>query len=144
MLILLLLSQGFGSCRQRENNNISTDQPLPATDTLYTLNISQPSYRQPLKEVEAVRQKKFVRITAREIINPASVAITFELYQLSGSKAQFLGSAAPYPADNPGSFIIATGGKLEADGILELRLKFPEDWNKNDRLEVKVTPLGFE
>lgn len=72
------------------------------------------------------------------------VAIAFELHQHTGSRVVFLGSAAPYPADNPGSFIIATGGRLETNGILELRLNFPEDWNKKDSLEVKITRLTFE
>jgi hypothetical protein len=143
-LVLLLSWPGAASCRQRENTGISTDQTLTATDSVYTLNISRPSFRQSLKEEQAVHQKKFVKVTAKEITNPALVAIAFDLYQLSGGRATFLGSAAPFPADNPGSFIIATGGRLETNGILELRLNIPEDWNKKDKLEVKISKLTLE
>ena len=97
-----------------------------------------------MKEADAARQKKFVRVTAKEIINPALVPITFDLYLVSGDKAEFLGSVAPYPANHPGSFIIATGNKLDTGGVLELRLTFPREWNRHDRLGVKISRLTLE
>lgn len=108
------------------------------------LTVINPSFRQSLKEVKNLRQKKFVRIKAIGIINPAQVAISFDLYYHLGDSSTFLGSVSPFPANNPGSYIIATGNKLENEGELELRLKFPEDWNRKDPLEVKVARPDFE
>jgi len=135
------------SCQQKGNGGRATNNnntSLTPADTVYTISSANPSFHQSLKEVESVRQKKFVRITATEIINPEQLAITFDLYYIAGDKTEFIGSVAPFPANNPGSFIIATGGKLDKQGELELRLKIPEDWNKKDRVEAKMKTLTFE
>ena len=133
------------SCQSKGNGGkASNNTTLHSTDTIYTISSMNPSFQQTLKDVASAGQKKFVRITAREIINPAQLAITFDLYYITGNKTEFLGSVAPFPSDNPGSYIIATAGKLKSDGELELRLKFPEDWNKKDRLEVKFKKLTLE
>lgn len=144
MLILLLVWLGNICCRHSENRSKSNHWSLPAADTVHTLSAAHPSFRQRLEQTDEVRKKKFVRITAREIINPVLVPVSFDLYRISRGKTEFLGSVAPYPADNPGSFIIATSGRLATGDVLELRLTFPEDWNKKDRLEVKITWLAFE
>jgi len=133
------------SCQPKGNGGkASNNTSLPSADTIYTISPTNPSFRQSLKEVASVGQKKFVRITTKEIINPAQLAITFDLYYIAGNKTEFLGSVAPFPSDNPGSYIIATAGKLNSEGELELRLKFPEDWNKKDRLEVRIKKLILE
>jgi hypothetical protein len=113
-------------------------------DTLYTVNATHTSFRVSLKEIGQLHQKKFVRIHATKIINPKLIAITFNLYYISRGHEEFLGSVAPFPANNPGSFIIATRDKLTKEGELELRLNFPKDWNKKDSLEVKIQRLSFE
>ncbi len=143
---ILLLSWLISvSCQQKGNGQKTSNQtPLPSADTVYTLGLSHSSFRQLISEKDNPKQKKFVRLTATEIHNPAQVSITFELYYVSGNKKILLGSVAPFPANNPGSFIIATGGRIEKEGELELQLKFPEDWDKQYRITVKMKPLTFE
>lgn len=129
-LLAMLLTALVGvSCGQK-----------PMADSVYTVNASKPSFRQPVKAAD----KKFVRIIVDSITNPAEVAISFELYWVSDGKSQLVGVVSPFPANNPGSFIIATGGKLTGNGELELRLAFPKQWNKKDVVEIKVRPLRLE
>jgi hypothetical protein len=133
------------SCQQGSssvNHNHST-QPLSG-DTVYALNTTNPIIRVSMKELGEPRQKKFVRINASQIINPALVPITIRLYYMTAGKEEFLGSVAPFPANNPGSFIIATKGILTREGILELRLNFPQDWDRKDSLELRIETLKLE
>jgi hypothetical protein len=134
------------SCQQKTNGGRSSNNAssLATADTVYTINAVNSSFRQPVKDLSTVRQKKFVRITANEIINSSELPISFDLYFISGNETVFLGSVAPFPASNPGSYIIATGGKVNKEGELELRLKLPDNRNKNDRVEVKMKRLEFE
>ncbi len=144
LLITLLTSMAVISCGQSGNGQQATNRHQPMADSIYTIDAARPSFRQPIKIADKASEKKFVRITVDSIRNPAAVAISFEVYWHAEGKSQLLGMVSPFPADNPGSFVVATGGKLTGNGELELRLKFPEGWNKKDTLEVKMSRLRIE
>lgn len=141
LLITLLTSMVVVSCGQSGNGQQAIDRHQPMADSIYTIDAARPSFRQPIKIAGKASEKKFVRITVDSIKNPAAVAISFEVYWHAEGRSQLLGMVSPFPADNPGSFIVATGGKLTGNGELELRLKLPEQWNKKDAVQVKVRPL---
>lgn len=144
LLISLLTSMVVVSCGQSGNGQQATGRHKPMADSIYTIDATRTSFRQPIKIAEKAGGKKFVRITVDSISNPAAVAISFEVYWHAEGRSQLLGMVSPFPADNPGSFIVATGGKLTGNGELELRLKLPEQWNKKDMLKVKMKPLRIE
>jgi len=132
-------------CQHQSNSHITPNTvTVPPADTMYTIDVSNPSFRQAIWSKEKVEEKKFVRISVKEIVNPSQVAISFDLYYVEGDKKEMLGSVAPFPANNPGSYIIATSGKIRLQGQLELILRYPGDWNKNDKLSMKVDPLTLE
>jgi hypothetical protein len=116
---------------------------LPNSDSIYTISPAQLSFSQAVQITDSLSKKKFVRITVTSIINPDMVPITFELYWQSEGKNELLGSVAPFPANNPGSFIIATAGKLRTKGRLELRLGLPSEFKNKNKLEVKIRKLEF-
>src|SRR5688572_11540666 len=108
------------SCGQSGNGQQAIDRHQPMADSIYTIDAARPSFRQPIKIADKAGEKKFVRITVDSIRNPASVAISFEIYWHAKGRSQLLGMVSPFPADNPGSFVVATGGKLTGNGELEL------------------------
>ncbi|WP_262245556.1 hypothetical protein [Parapedobacter soli] len=113
-------------------------------DSIHITTLSQPSFRQRIRDVEMTGRNKFVRVTVDSIFNPNVVAISFELYWHAAGRTQFLGAVAPFPADYPGSFIVATDGKLAGDGQLEFRLVLLDSRDKGAPLKVLVRPLKLE
>jgi hypothetical protein len=130
-------------CNPHENKRGSNKMSLPNSDSIYTISPAQLSFSQAVQITDSLSKKKFVRITVTSIINPDMVPITFELYWQSEGKNELLGSVAPFPANNPGSFIIATAGKLRTKGRLELRLGLPSEFKNKNKLEVKIRKLEF-
>ncbi|HEV8270409.1 MAG TPA: hypothetical protein VGQ04_03830 [Chitinophagaceae bacterium] len=133
-----------GYCNQHESKRGSNTISLPNSDTIYTISPAQPAFSQAVQITDSFSKKKFVSITVANIINPDLVPITFELYWQSEGKNELLGSVAPFPANNPGSFLIATAGKLRTDGRLELRLGLPPEFKNKNKLEVKIRKLKIE
>lgn len=144
-LILMMYGLLTVCCQQKTQSQIPSNVvTVPTSDSIYSIDLSNTSFRQAIGAKEKIEEKKFVRITVKEIVNPAQVAISFDLYYVEGEKKEMLGSVAPFPANNPGSYIIATSGKIRTQGLLELNLRYPGDWNKNDKLSLKINPLTLE
>jgi len=80
----------------------------------------------PVTAAAAARRSKFVIVRIGEITNPARAPLTFAVaFRSSGNDLIQLGSFSLYPSDNPGRFIVATRGKVAANGHIVLALKDP-------------------
>lgn|GEM_PF-5805998 len=132
------------TCCQLQGSRTGPNAVPEAMDSIYTLHPGSPSMTQALHQEKDLPLKRFARITITGIKNPAQVAISLELYYESGSQIEMLGSVSPFPADNPGSFLIATSGKLEKEGFLRLKLRFPDDWDRKSIVELKVERMRLE
>jgi hypothetical protein len=88
------------------------------------LDTKTPSITLPIKESgEAIASAKFVRVEVVEVRNPNRYALTFEVhYQPKNGTKVNLGSFSLFPADNPGTFIVATQGKIKQGGSLVLTM----------------------
>lgn len=85
-----------------------------------------PELSWPVTAAAAARRPKFVIVRIGKITNPAHAPLTFAVaFRSSGNDLFELGSFSLYPSDNPGRFIVATQGKVAADGHIILALKDP-------------------
>jgi hypothetical protein len=120
---LLLLLCGSSHCApadpsQTTKVNSASDSPFIYLDT------KNPSVTQPIKEKgETVANAKFVQVEVAEVRNPNRYALTFEVhYQPKDGPKVKLGSFSLFPADNPGTFIVATQGKVKQGGAIVITM----------------------
>ena len=147
LIFIFTLQLSWLSCTSCKHgtNGARTEEATPSqNDTVFSLTAENPSFSQRVSQEEAKRNYKFVRINVDEIVNPKSLPITFDLYWHTGEKTEFLGSVSPFPADKPGSFIVATGGKVVGEGQMELRLGLRDIEKDLESLKVRVKRLRFE
>ena len=64
-------------------------------------------------------------------------------YQSGKEPQTTLGSFSLFPPDNPGSFIVATQGKVRPGGAIVLSLLIPAELDNRDTLRVAVKRLRF-
>jgi len=78
-------------------------------------------------EVTDPSQQKFVRVEILAVSNPARDPLSFEVrFRDSAGQEILLGSFTLFPADNPGTFLVATQGKLRAGGTVMVTMLAPQ------------------
>lgn len=87
---------------------------------------------------------RFVEVDISEVVNPKKIRLTFEVhYQpVRGERVQ-LGTFALFPPDNPGRFIVATGGRLRSGGAILLSMVPLDEVGPQDRAQVTVRSISF-
>jgi len=107
-------------------------------DSGFTFTVKNRSARQELpSDLRSPRDYKFVEVVVVDVINPKQHAVGFEVhYRPPNEETIFLGTFSLFPADNPGSFIVPTQGKLRSGGELILSLVLPEDVPASDALRI--------
>lgn len=79
---------------------------------------------------------KFVQIKIAEVINPRRTGITFNVeFKPDGQTRTALGTFSLYPADHPGTFIVATNGQVKSAGSVILT------FNTTDPVDPAVPPI---
>ena len=135
------------SVKQSDANTIRGDTDSNATksdDTLYNLDISNPSINQPIEPTNGVEGAKFVQVEVAEVLNPKKYALTFEVhYQPTSTARIYLGSFSLYPADNPGKFIVPTQGKVKNGGAIVLSMVIADKVDARDPVNVRVKKIKF-
>ena len=127
-------------------NNGNDNAVVKGDDTLYHLDNKKRSIVQPIepKKGEVFQDYKFVQVEVIEILNPKRYALSFEVrYQSRDGGKTYLGSFSPYPADNPGKFIVATQGKLRNEGAIILTLVIQDQMDTRDTINVTVKKMKF-
>ena len=87
-----------------------------------------------------------VEIDIADVVNPKRIRLTFEVhYQRESGNGEklLLGSFALYPPDNPGKFIVATGGRLRSGGAIVLSMRVLDEVGPEDRVRVTVRQISF-
>jgi hypothetical protein len=113
-------------------------------DTVYYLDAHKRSIVQPIEPKDfPMEGPKFVQIEVTKIVNPKMHSLTFEVsYQSKeGDVKTNLGSFSPFPADNPGTFIVPTQGKVKNRGAIILSLVIPDKIDPGDTVEVTVKKM---
>ena len=87
---------------------------------------------------------RFVEVDIAEVSNPKRIRLTFEVhYQDGNGERLLLGSFALYPPDNPGTFIVATRGRLRSGGSILLSMKVLDEVDTEDRVKVTVRRISL-
>jgi hypothetical protein len=64
---------------------------------------------------------RFVEVEVVEVFNPTLAGLSFEVFFDAADMPRVrLGTFSLFPADNPGTFIVATQGKVDRPGMLVL------------------------
>lgn len=149
LLLALCVSSDCGilSPSKQRNANTTTREtnarPGKSDDTLYYLEISSPSIRQPIEPLDdRVGAARFVQVEVAEVVNQKKYELTFKVdYQpLRGAKI-YLGSFSLYPADNPGKFIVATQGKVKNEGAIVLSMVIDHKVSSQDTVRVGIKKI---
>ena len=123
-----------GSSSESRPNMTSVEN----ADRGFTFTAKNTTARQELpSDLRSPEDYKFVEVVVVDVINPKQDAIRFEVhYRPPNEGTIFLGTFSLFPADNPGTFIVPTQGKLRSEGELILSLVLPEDVPVSDALRI--------
>lgn len=106
------------SCSAQDNRGSAS-----AGNLNYELSASASTVSHSIDATARQSLPKFVRVTLGTIANPTRASLSFQVYfrSVSGERIQ-LGTFSPFPADNPGVFIVSTQGKVAGKGVIEVSM----------------------
>ena len=91
-----------------------------------------------------VEKRKFVRVEVAKVVNPNRHFVAFEVrYRTGNEKEVNLGGFSLYPADNPGTFIVPTHGKVGSEGAIVLLLVLVDKIEPGDPLQIAIRRIRF-
>jgi hypothetical protein len=137
---LSLIAIAGTSCDSLDLSYRKSDPAAERGEAVYHLDSTKTSVAQPIEPRDKVEEgNKFVQVEVTEVVNPKRYAISFAVdYQLKSGTKMHLGDFGPYPADNTGTFIVPTQGKLKNEGAIVLSLVIPDKVEPGDALKVTV------
>jgi hypothetical protein len=140
LVTLLFLSVSIlGTC-------MASDGDTPFNNPMsYTLDTHNPVAIQFISQRElGGKSFKFIKIEVMEVVNPNKIPVSFSMhYHQKYQENIFLGTFSLFPPDNPGSFIIATSGKLQNEGCISLTLVPLESITSEQQIQVTTKPFSF-
>jgi hypothetical protein len=140
--LLLMLSAGC-SGRVLELSNTTAKNPTQPIQVKY-LDVQNPSVTRAIEAADRAETTKLVRVEIVEVQNPKRYAATFRVeYQPKAGEKIFLGAFSLYPSDQPGTFTVATHGKVKSEGSIVVSLIIPENIRDSDILKVGVRKIQF-
>jgi len=151
LIVFCVSSTSYGALDPAKQSNVNTIKQgitfnaNEGDDTVYKLDISNPSISQPIEpKTDDVERAKFVQVEVVEVVNPKKYALTFEVhYQPTSSAKIYLGSFSLYPADNPGKFIVPTQGKVKNEGAIMLSMVISNKIDPGDLVKIRVKRIRF-
>jgi len=131
--------QACGSSSESRSNMTSVEN----VDSGFTFTTKSRIARQNLpSDLRSPQDYKFVEVVVVDVVNPKQHAVRFEVhYRPPNEGAIFLGTFSLFPADNPGTFIVPTQGKLRSEGELILSLVLPEDFPASDAVRITTKKM---
>jgi len=145
---LCLIAVALSSCRAA-NSSYNLSRPVDdaqeqeKADLVLYLDLRTPTLTQKIAPADNLNPAcKFVQVEISKITNPKRYAIQFKLYYLPNHEEKvYLGSFSPYPADNPGKFIVATQGKVKDEGSLMLSMTLIDKAEPEDNVQVALRKM---
>jgi len=144
---LCLIAVALSSCRPANSTNNHPPGNDAITqenaDSLHYLDLRTPTVTQKIGPQDKLGPGcKFVQVEIARITNSKRYAIQFRLYYLpTDDEKVYLGSFSPFPADNPGKFIIATQGKVKHQGSLMLSMTLIDKPEPQDEVKVALKKM---
>jgi hypothetical protein len=117
----------------------------PAVSPGYTLDlVNRTAVRTVDQEITAPQAKKFVQIEVTDVFNPQRIPLTFNVYyQATHGEKSLLGTFSLFPPDNPGTFIVATRGKLQSGGQIIVSLTPLGQVDEEAEIQVHLKRISF-
>ena len=96
---------------------------------MHYLDIDHPSVVERVEASTAeLQHAKFVKVYIVALTNPKLIALSFDVsFKPDNGAAIPLGTFGPFPADNPGQFIVPTKGVVRAGGTIIVSMEIPDD-----------------
>ena len=96
------------------------------------------------QEVDTPQAVKFVQIEVAEVFNQLKIPLSFSVhYQPAHGEKSLLGTFSLFPPDNPGTFIVATRGKLRSGGMIMVSLVPLEHVDEKAEIRVRLKRISF-
>jgi hypothetical protein len=111
----------------------------------YTLDLANASVSQAIgPELGDAAAQKFVQVEVAAVVNPKRIPVAFEVhYRPDKGDTMLLGTFALFPPDNPGTFIVATSGRLRSNGSIVLSMAALDRTSADDEVRVEVKRICF-
>jgi len=109
------------------------------------LDFATATLTQPVDPASAKSgETKFVEVEVVEVVNPATTGLSFEVYfQPAGAPQVLLGTFSLFPANNPGTFIVPTQGKVDRTGTLIVAMLVTEPIPAGTPLKVGIARIAL-
>jgi hypothetical protein len=140
VLTLAWLAVFLWSCTGSQAAMAQRDKVEASAGEGYELTLPNPTAEQPIgPEVTARKAAAFVQIEVTEVDNPKRIPLSFvvDVEPRQGERIH-LGTFSLFPADNPGKFIVASQGKLQAGGKLSVTLTPLQTVKGDERVRVRL------
>jgi hypothetical protein len=142
----LLACAGSDTPTQATSTNGENPPPGDTGAIVHILDPDHLTVTQPIEpgDIAQGATPKFVQVNVAEVTNPSGRTLTFEVsYQRPNQERTHLGDFTLYPSDRPGTFLVATQGKVASEGAIALTLTSPDGIRHGDSLRVGVRRMRF-
>ena len=140
---LILILSACGSGKVDEFPGESGKNPTGGRQIKY-VDAKNPSVARAIEPADQAETAKFVQVEVAEVQNPKGYAATFRVaYQPKEGEETFLGAFSLYPSDSPGTFIVATQGKVKSKGSIVVSLIVPKNYREADVLKAGIGQVQF-
>ena len=141
--LLFLTTLLSSACASSGKNNTTMTSAEDDDRGSFTLTPKNRSATQALpSDLRSPESYKFVEVAVTKVVNPKQVSVSFEVYyRPPDDKELFLGTFSLFPADNAGTFIVPTRGKLKPGGELALWLLLPDDVGDSEPLSITTKKM---
>lgn len=115
----------LAACRSSAGGEAIAGAAAPAGgEATHSLSVSNPTVVEAIPpDLAEPQRQKFVQVELTDVHNPNRIPIAFEVrYRPEVGDEILLGTFSPFPSDNPGRFIVATGGRLRPGGSIAVSL----------------------
>lgn len=118
---------------------------VASQERLREMNLAAPTLVEPLGEqAAAARENRFVRVEVVNVVNAKRLPVTVRVdYAPATGKRVHLGSFSLFPSDRPGTFIVATQGRVNGGGAIVLSLEKPAAATASDTVRITIRPITF-
>jgi hypothetical protein len=144
VLIAAAAALGTVACEGSTGNQAAAVEAAPSErQEVRSLDSAHPSLVLGVAEAEAGEDRAFVAVEIAEVTNPGRLPLSFQVaFRPAEGGTERLGGFSLYPADNPGRFIVAAGGKARGRGEIVLTIEDAEAEGMA-KVRVGVSSLGF-
>jgi hypothetical protein len=135
------------ACASHAGGGAAAGESLPAAgeEASYALDLESRTLVQRIEPDLAERPApKFVQIEVADVSNPKRIPVEFEVhYQPDDGERILLGTFSLFPPDRPGTFLVATAGRLRGPGAIAVTLRPLHAVAPTDRVRVELRGISF-